>query len=401
MTIASRYFVRLKDQQGNQVAVFTDWIDLQFTKVVNDVGRFRLEFVDSGQSVLDLFKLDCQIEVYRSIPGLNIDWYLEFEGLHRKVTRKTHKNGLSTFTSEGMGYLDLLARTSILYKAGTIRADKNDAAETVMKEYVSENCTSEGDDTAVGRLNYDFDEGEFLYSAELPGFSVETDGGLGTVWTGSRPYEPLLTVLRDIAVSTNVDFNVVGIGPAQFQFRTYPDQLGTDRSVSCLGPGGVGPGGEMIYPVIFSVPRGVVSTIQYVDDRIGEANAVAVLGKGDGSTRTTLTRVDEDAIADSPWNRCEISRPATNYDEDYETYSLQVAGDEILGEMGRSEEFTFIPLQQPDQLYGVHYFIGDRVTARFKEIQRCKRITEVTIRVGSASPNETIQLTFADAPHNP
>lgn len=392
---AAWYQIRLKNQSGAVVAIFTDWLSLTFEKIVDDVWKYTLIFGDDDDNRFDLFELDGQIEIYRAIPGASLDWYLEFEGLHRTSRRETSKTGDKIFVSQGVGYNDFLARTTIMYKAGTIRADKNDAAETVMKEYVSENCTPTGDIVSVGRLNYDVDLGTFLYNSALPGFSVQADSGQGSVWAGSRPYEPLLTVLQDIATEAGIDFNVVGTGAATFEFQTYLDQLGEDRTTvgldSLTGKNAAGNS-----PVVFSVPLGVVQSLKYTLDRLAEANAVVVLGKGEGSTRTTLTRADANAIDDSPWNRREISRPVTDYDEDYETYSLQVSGDEILSMSGAKETFVFVPLQQVSQLYGLHYFLGDRVTAKYGTIEKHKRLMRVKVTVKGRSNQEQITITFAD-----
>lgn len=389
---SARYYITLKNQSGEIVAIFTDWLSLHYQRTINDVWTYSLSFRDNGDARLGLFELDGQVEVWRSIPG-TLDWYPEFEGFHRKVVRDTNEKGEKTYESHGVGYNDLLARTTIAYKGGTIRSDKSDAAETVMKEYVDENCTPTGDLTVVGRLNYDDDLGAFLYNSALPGFTVETDGGNGSTWTGSRPCENLLDVLQDIANFSNIDFQVVGTGEAQFEFRTYVGQLGSDRTFG-------NPDGNV--PVVFSIPTGNLQSVEYSYDRISESNAVIVLGKGDASTRTTLTRADTNAIDDSPWNRREVARPATNYDDLYETYSLRTAGDEFLEELRGKETFSFFPLQRPNSLYGVHYFLGDRITGRYEDIERNKRLVsmEATVEHRQNVQAEIITLKFADIPEN-
>jgi hypothetical protein len=60
------------------------------------------------------------------------------------------------------------------------------------------------------------------------------------------------------------------------------------------------------------------------------------------------------------------------------------------------ETFTFAPLQQPKQLYGLHYFLGDRVTMRYGNIERNKRI--VSVKISVAEGKEIITMEFADIP---
>ncbi|KKM00560.1 hypothetical protein LCGC14_1803190 [marine sediment metagenome] len=387
--IAARYYVRLKDQSGEQVALFDNWLSLEYTKTINDLYGYTLKFVDDGDARFDLFEIDGQIEVYRSIPG-TLDWYLEFEGFHRGVRREISSGGVETFISDGVGYNDFLARTIIAYKAGSVRADKNGAAESAMKEYVSENCTGIGDQTVVGRLNYDSDDAVFLYNAALPGLSIDTDTGAGITWSGSRAYENLLDVLKDIATLASIDFLIEGTGPATFIFKTFIDQIGSDRTEDGLDAS-TGLNGAGNVPVTFSVAIGNVQNIQYELDRLTEANAIVVTGKGDVSTRDTETRRNTTAIAVSPWNRREISRSAPTQDFDFQ---LQDFGDEVLEEAGAKESFTFLPLQQPKSLYGVHYFFGDKVTVVYGSIKRNRRITGIGVRV--AGNRDTLALTLDD-----
>lgn len=396
-SIASKYYARLKNQSGISVAVFDSWLVLEFLKELNGVGYYVMGFQDTGDALTSLFELDGQLEIYRTVPGVGLAWYKEFEGLHRTFRRSEEREGQKIFISAGVGYNHLLARTSIMYKAGTIMADKNLPAESAMKEYVLQNCTSVGDDSFLGRLNYDQDTEEFLYPTALPGFTVEADNGNGETWTGSRAYAPLLSTLQDIANFSQIDFNVVGNGAGQFLFKTFGNETGFNR---LKFPTGIQPEDVQENPpqVVFSVPLGVVQNMGYELERLAEATAVAVLGKGEGSTRKTVTRINAENIDDSPWNRCEITRPITNYDEDYETYSLQVAGDEILKDLQPKENFDFTPLQQPSQLYGKHYFLGDIVKAKFGAAEQEKRVTAVKISVGGNQPQESIDITMSDIP---
>jgi len=380
----TRYKIRVYDTNGVQQAEFDDWLSLQFSRKVNDFGSYTLKFRDTGDARFDEFVLDAQVKIMRRITGIDspVDWYDEFCGFHRNPKRYVEASGEQSFESIGVGFNELLARRAIMYKEGTIRADKNDAAETVMKEFVQENCTSTGDLTAVGRLNYDNDAGVLLYSCNFPGFSVETDGGNGVNWTGSRPYENLLDVLQDIAEMSAIDFAVVDNGVAQFQFRTYTDQMGTDRTEN----------NGVVAPVIFMLGFGNIEDVGYEWQRMGEVNAVCVLGKGDGSTRTTKTRNKPSTQDDSPWNVREATRSASSYDEDYEDYSLRTSGDEILEELKAKLGFSFQPLQQDSAIYGVHYFLGDRVTVNYGGLTVDRKIVGVNIAVDENGEQVSLEL---------
>ena len=387
-----QYYIRLKGQSGVEVARFDDWVSLAYTNARNDVGTYQL-VVDGDDDRIELFQLDGQLEVWRSLPELGLGWYLDFEGFHRKEERVTASDGKRTFISTGVGYNDLLARTAILFKEGTIRAEKNAPAETVMKEYVTENCTSKGDDrTVVGRLNYDEhrnnDAGQVMYATALPGFGVDRDNYGGPTWQGERAYENLLTTLQDIANTTGVDFQVVGTGNARFTFYTFLNGLGLDRRFVLIDTAsGLNQSGNT--PILFSTGYGSVQELSYVNDRLKEANAVVILGPGELSLRETYTSASPTAIADSPWNRREITRPGSNQTYAYQFWQL---GSEALAENTAIVSGEFTPLQTESHALGLHYDIGDMVTLQYDSLLINRRIDKVIKKVDGSG--ESISIEF-------
>lgn len=366
------------------MAVFDDFQALSFTKQVNDVGSYTLTINGHDERRL-LFELDGQVEVYRRIPGVK-DWYLEFEGLHRKAEKVLNEDGSILFSSTGVGYNDMLARTIVSYKQGTIRAAKNCSAETAMKEYVTENCIVE-DATVVGRLSEGY----------LPGFSVEPDKTLTAGfaipnWSGDKAYENLLDVLKEIATLSGIDFAVVGDGPALFVFNTYLQGMGLNKTYHTVTSSGKNEYGNI--PVVLADRFGSIAGGTYDDDRLAESNVVVVQGSGDGSTKHTVTRTDPEAINDSPWNRREVSRSASSQDFEYQ---LKDFGDQTLKELARKETISdCVPLQTPSSLYGKDYQLGDKVTVWFDDVKMDKRITSVTLEY--SENGESITMELADIP---
>lgn len=378
-SVASAYYVLLRDTNGTKVALFDDWLSLEYGVIVNDVGYYAIEFVDNDDSRFDLFQTDYILEVYRSIPGLDVSWYREFSGRHRKEDRDIGKDGRKTFISTGYGHNDFLAATVIGYLAGTIDADKQDAAETVMKEYVDYNCGPNAT-VANGRE----------IDGVLPRFTVEADGGAGKEWAGSKAFENLLDVLQEISNFSGIDFQVVPTIPGYFQFRTYEDQLGSDRTTQDLNTAtGRNTAGNV--PVIISIPMGTLQELHYENDRQGERNIVYVLGPGEGATRDITVRSDPDSIDDSPWNRREISKGATNLEFQYQREDF---GDAIIEELKRVQAFSFVPLQQPSMAYGKHYFLGDKISIEFRGQTFHKRLVSIRNRI--ADNTEQISMEFAD-----
>lgn len=379
-SIAARYYIRLKNVAGAQVAIFDNWASLEFTKEVNGVGSFRITWVDNDDPRFDLFVLDGQVEIWRSAPGMSLDWYLEFEGFHRGETREIGSDGKKLFTSYGVGYNDLLARRTIAYRSGTSHAEKNDYSEDVMKEYVIENAGASANDA------------DRIVNGVFTGFATEAESAEHDhtpTWTGDRSFQNLLETLQEIsqfshlatAPSRAVDFAVVGSGAALFTFRTYLDQLGTDRTAGTANP------------VVFSTYKGSLQDSNYNVDRTKEANVVIVLGQGDRSTRTVIYREDAAAKGDSTWNQREIARPAT---QNTFTYQLQDFGEATLQENYFIETVEGTPMQIPGCFYGKHYFLGDMVVVEHEDVSMEKKILSVSIGVSGQTQKEDISLAFGD-----
>ena len=70
------------------VAIFDHWKSLKYSTVINVVGEFQLTFNDDGDDRLNLFGTDYILEVYRSVPGCGVEWYVDFRGLCRKIDPK-------------------------------------------------------------------------------------------------------------------------------------------------------------------------------------------------------------------------------------------------------------------------------------------------------------------------
>lgn len=377
-SIAAKYYVRLLTPLSVQADVFDKFTSIEINDKLNGVGSYTVMFDDLSDARKNRFALDGQVEIYRSVPGVGLMQYVEFAGFHRKVEEQITKNKKQIFGSIGVGYNSLLARTSIGYREGTIRADKFDIAETVMKEYVEENRGATAT-IANGRIA----------DAALPHFSVQRNSQAGPLWSGSRAFENLLDTLQAISQYAEIDFDVLRIGYPSFMFSTYNLLKGKDRTTVGLDPA-TGKNGAGNEPITLSVNLGNVQEATYENDRLSEANVCLVLGDGERATREVLYRSDETAASFSLWNRIEIARPSQPAyipglsdaaAAELKTYSMEQTGDEALDEAQAREDFTFTPLQQPTTLYGLHYFIGDRITVKFRDFVVHKRIVGVQIRV--------------------
>jgi hypothetical protein len=277
-----------------------------------------------------------------------------------------------------VGYNDLLARRGIWYNSSSAYTDKSAAGETVMKEYTDENAGPSA--TSAPRL---------LESGVTTGLSIEADAAAGATWSGAKAFENLLSTLQEISNSVSLDFGIVGIGAALFEFQVRAI-WGNDRStVGLVHATGLNGAGNP--PVVFALEYGNMINPVYRKSRTEESNAVISMGQGLAGNRLLTLRTDAAAIAESPWNLRESSRGAS---DEYTTAQQQSGGDAYLIENQAKETFEFQIVQTPGSLYGREYFFGDLVTARYKTIEKNKKIVGVKITV--EGPDETIDVELSD-----
>lgn len=340
----SSYQVRLKDKSGDLVAVFTqdNLLRLRVTHQINAVHSHDLSIDATADDRCDLFETDGQVEVWRRPPGE--DWYLEYEGFHRKPEWTRDISGRETFTSYGVGYQDLLARRIVAGYAGSSETDKSGAAETVAKEFVDEQIVSATDT-----------------DRQIANFAVEADAAQGDTVSIQRSYRNLLEVLQEIAAIGGGDFDVVGDGSGGWEFRWYDGQRGTDRRSSLTFSTGYG---NMQRPTLTLIPA--------------TANAVLVLGQGQGDARTWEWRPPSNAPTGQ--DRYEVARDARDTDT---TATLQARGDAVLDELQAVNRLTFRVVQTAGATYGVDYVCGDLIRARYRSTNYDLKIVRATLTMAA------------------
>ena len=376
--MAGSYQIQLADATGSVVAIIDDYRSLDISKVVNEIGNLTL--VMSGfDSKVDLFEIDGQIIVYRRDMAYGIPWYEEWSGFVRKVEFAQQEDGDKSVTINAVTFNHLLKRRIIGYQAGVSQTVKSDAAETVMKEFVIENCGT--DALAInGRMR----DGLML------GFNVEADGGAGPLWEGQRSYTIILEVLKEINEATGMEFDVIKTGTSLFEFRTYYPQRGYDLTTTSIDvTTGLNAAGNA--PVIFNPVMGNVMTMGYIDDRIEEKTVAITAGQGTGEQRNIIITTSAVSL-DSPYNDIEGYDDSRNTEDNSQ---LGVSGFAFLTENQQKQSFTIKPIQTRTSAYGLNYYWGDTVTAQYgSQISLNKRIIRSSITVSEGE--ETIELEFAD-----
>lgn len=362
----ARYLVRLySPTSGGLLAIFDDWRFLQVEKYLNsyDIVTFA---IDGNDPRVSLFTLDAIIEVWRRIDRVGAQWYRECTSLHRSPQKQLTDNQHAIFTSYSRGLVDFIRRRSLGYYANTIFTLKSGPGETVIKQFVNENA---GPGATIATR---------IVDGVTLGLTIESDSGLGAVWSGARSWQGLLEVIQEVSLLTSVDFTIDRVGESgrDFIFRTGYPQLGTDRTNT----------------LVFSPSIGNMLAPSYTLSRTEEITRVIVLGQGQESSRRIIVR-EAAEIADSPWNVIETSADARNQNT---ISGMEIVGDLQLVKSKAQESFTFDVLQIAGIQYGADYFVGDRVSAGFADVSTTKKIVSAKLNISEG--RETIAIEFADIP---
>ncbi len=127
-------------------------------------------------------------------------------------------------------------------------------------------------------------------------------------------------------------------------------------------------------------------------NRRSEKTAVTAGGQGVDTGRAVRTRTGTNY--DATVNSYELFLNASQYTTDA---GLDSAADERLEELRARDSLSFDVIQVPSTLYGLHYFLGDKVSAYLLGFAYTPQIRRVMVNVsaGGAMP-ETLQVTAAD-----
>lgn len=303
---------------------------LAYTKKVNHPG-FMIFRLRGDHELLASIADKWQVEVWRKPEGQA--WARDFVGLYRQPEWAWGE--YSIFQGYCPGLMSILGWRIVNYPAGT--ADKtvftSDPAETVANTLVKYNATSDAT-TGNGRKR----------DGAISGLTVEANGAAGNTINWYCAQANLLETLQDIARVGGGDFDVVKTSSTAWQWRWYEGQLGTDRSAS----------------VTFAMDYGNMANPSYRETVIDEKTVACVWGQGEGTDRDYVTRTGTNYHATT--NNIEVYINAQDIDLG-DTDGLNSRGDTELDAVEARNEFTFDVLQAPATLYGVHYFLGDKVTA--------------------------------------
>lgn len=370
----STYDIRIFDHDGNFVWLLNEYEYLEFSQRINDSWNHNIR-INKGYNDPDLvmlrsFERDYIIQIRRTDPVLGTT-ELVYEGFHRTTVDQVKMDGSVIITMYGTGYTNLLKRRVIVPPAGQENSIKSGVAETIIKEFVDEQCVSAVDPARI-----------------IPGLSIETDASRGGAADYSARYTNLFTAVSRCAEQGLVDFGVVGgANRGEFELQVR-DLWGSDRRVGNTA-GNV--------PTKFDVTLNNMLIPILSRRGTDEVNFVFVGGQGEGINRTIQEEQNATAMAVSPWNRSEAFVDARN---ESAVAGLTTRGQAYLQENRARIELTFNIQQTLGTRWLRDWELGDLVTAVYGGYTFEKKIVEVSVVVSAGTTGqaqiEVISLEMED-----
>lgn len=374
--MTAQYEIWLTDDTGmrlaqlNGRALLDDFLELDCTKTVNDLGSLQLTVPWSFDR--NLLKRDNMVQIWRAPTGGRLslfqayflyDWKFSISGSRRSVTLW------------GVGPNAILSWRRVAYfnneTQSTFEAVEADDA---MKDIVNTNIVSV---TA-------FETGADTTDRQWSTVSVQTDLTNGPQIDGQYAWRNVLDVLQDMSADshskgTQVWFDMVpilGANSISFQFRTFTGQPGQDLTSKGVG---------------FSFDKGTLRSASLEYDYSQEKTYIYGLGQGEDSDRNIQTASDSTRINESAWGRKEDVANATIDEEDDGVQSAADGGLYI----GRPRiRFDAVPQDTAEFRFGRDWDWGDKVRARFDNLEFDSIIYTVRLSVRNQQENITTKLEY-------
>ena len=367
----SIYTIYFFDHTGTRIILLDDYEYMEYTQRLNDSWNHiirmnmspeddRLVFFRATDSAEAGLVRDYIIEVYRIDPVLGTT-ELVYEGFNRTLVDQVKQDGSVVLTLYGTGYTHLLKRRIIIPPAEQESSVKTGVAETVIKDFVTDQAISPTDATRI-----------------IDGLANETDAGAGGTAEYSARYTNLFTAVSRCAEQGSVDFGITKdttVGTFLLQVR---ELWGTDRRVG---------NSTGIAPTIFDVTLNNMIIPISSTSGDGEVNHVYVGGQGQGVDRTVAEYSDATAEAISPWNRHEAFVDARS---ESTADGLETRGTAYLEAHKVVTTLSFNIQQTLGTRWLRNWELGDIVTARYASKTFTKKIVEVSVVVSAGETGSSM-----------
>lgn len=366
------YSIYLDDPFGVRLGDASNFVKLQYTRVVNDVGTLKLWLPADFDT--NLIRIpDGRIEVWRRLPGTSRE-YLDTETvwLIKAMQWDRDDNGNVVLLIEADTPLSIFRDPGRIFDFPVTQgsADLNDSPDNMIKQAARNNASAS--------LAYFTDTGT---TRDLLAFlSIDPDVSQGgTSFEVKCALKPVLNTMQDIAKAAPqrngvyIAFDIVapsanavnGIQP--LVFRTYIQQRGVDHRF----PNGIN-------PVIVGGELGNVGQATLRLDYRKEITFARAGGAGQALGQVFGSGSDLTRIGASPWGRRETYVQNT---QETSTTALDALAQAVVRGGRPRALYRGRLLSVPGCQYGLHWSWGDYVTVQDFGQSFDARVEAVTVTV--------------------
>lgn len=354
----SKWKLALADQFGTVFSVLDKIESMDLAIAVGQKGAWTLVLPDDVDE--RLLRPDARVEF----------WYGSFlvaVGFIRRW-QITDKQGARRIRLSGCDQNGLLDRRIVAYYAGSAETDKSAPADDMMKALVREN---------LGSLSTDPDR-----DLSAAGLSVQGDLSAGPIIDRGVAWRNVASALEDISAAaesegTPVYYSIVPTSATTFEFCTWIDQPGLDRTTSGANP------------LLVGTAYGNLDNASLDVDYESAASFIYACGQGTEDERTVVEVYDPGAITASPFGRAERLADARN---SRTVLQVEATGRSALIDAQVRQRFTGLLLDVPGCRLGIDWNLGDRVTAEFAGQEFDCLIGAVTARIASSGSSISAHL---------
>jgi hypothetical protein len=350
---ASRFSVYLCNADGERIADASNFISMEYTRVVNAPSWLKLE-LPATFDLRNVIIPDGRIEVWRRpVNGVES---LETEAiwLIQNIEQTLSDDGVTQIMVEAVHPLWALQGRYVLDKSTSAAAKKTNYADDMIKAIVREQA-----------------EANAPSARRLP-ITVQTDAGLCPVVDKAFAYRPVLEVLQEIAQSSAelgiyLAFDLVGTGGSGLEFRTYTLTRGVDRRF----PNG-------LKPLLVGPEYGNVGAATFRRSWDSEVTSVTIGGPGEGNRKKITTVVSQERALRSPWRYIEAYLDSSN------STTAAERGSEAQYVLRANRPWFTVEatlLSTPGAEYGVDWQWGDFLTLQAFGLSVNCRVEAVTFRI--------------------
>jgi hypothetical protein len=338
--------VHLRGADAVRVGQIDDVVKLQLVVRHQDVGAWVLDLHPNSPTVQALLAAFAAGPIGHTGIEVVRGGQLLFSGPITRLDR-TRKGGVDRMTASGPDDTVWLTRRLVMPQPATSAPPYSTSAYDVRSGVAST--------VMIAYANADAGPGAIV-ARRVADLTMGADPVVGTSVPGQQGrYQTLLELEQSIALAGgDLGFRVISDGAGGLQFQVYQP---ADRTVT----------------VKFSRELGNLGDFDYELAAPGGTDAVGG-GGGELTARTIVEAGDSAAI--TTWGRIEFFRDRRDTTDTTEITSTL---NEELAKRAQTVAATITPIDTPQVAFGVHYDLGDRVTAVLDGIEVAEVVREVKL----------------------